>query len=99
MRTKADRAVDVLRESFKLEMEAGMIDDIIPEKETSIIAVVGDKMQHKPGIAAEIFSALGRQKINVKAISQGSSERNISIVIDSGTTKRLLTSCIGRFSR
>lgn len=78
---KADAAVSALQETFQLEMEAGMIDDIIPEKNTSIIAVVGDKMQHKPGIAAEIFSALGRQKINVKAISQGSSERNISVVI------------------
>ena len=84
---KADRAVEVLKENFHLEMQAGMIDDITPEKETSIIAVVGDKMQHKPGIAAEIFSALGRQKINVKAISQGSSERNISIVIDRRDTK------------
>jgi aspartokinase/homoserine dehydrogenase 1 len=78
---KADAAVMALEETFELEMEAGMIDDIIPEKDTSIIAIVGDKMQHKPGIAAEVFSALGRQKINVKAISQGSSERNISVVI------------------
>jgi bifunctional aspartokinase / homoserine dehydrogenase 1 len=79
---KADRAVEALEETFQLEFEAGMIDAIVPEKDTAIIAVVGDKMQHKPGIAAEVFSALGRQKINVKAISQGSSERNISVVID-----------------
>lgn len=79
---KADQAVNVLTETFHLEMEAGMIDDIVPETDTAIIAVVGDQMQRKPGIAAEIFSALGRQRINVKAISQGSSERNISAVID-----------------
>jgi aspartokinase/homoserine dehydrogenase 1 len=78
---KADEAVEALHEVFELEIEAGMIDTIMPEKNTAIIAVVGDKMQQKPGIAAEIFSALGRQKINVKAISQGSSERNISVVI------------------
>jgi aspartokinase/homoserine dehydrogenase 1 len=47
-------------------------------------------MQHKPGIAAEIFSALGRQRINVKAISQGSSERNISIVIDEKDNKKAI---------
>ena len=76
--------------SFHLEIEAGLIDDIIPEKNTSIIAVVGDKMQQKPGIAAEIFSALGRQKINVKAISQGSSERNISVVIDNKDNKKAI---------
>lgn len=78
---KAAAAVEALQETFRLEMEFGMIDAIIPETETAIIAVVGDKMQHKPGIAAEIFSALGRQRINVKAISQGSSERNISMVV------------------
>ena len=87
---EADAAVEALEESFRLEIEAGMIDTIIPEKETSIIAVVGDKMQHKPGIAAEIFSALGRQKINVKAISQGSSERNISVVIDGKDNKKAI---------
>ncbi|MBW6458407.1 MAG: ACT domain-containing protein [FCB group bacterium] len=63
-------------------MKAGMIDAIVPEKDTAIIAVVGDRMQHRPGIAAKIFGALGQKEINVKAISQGSSERNVSIVID-----------------
>ncbi len=78
---KTDLAIQILEETFQLEMETGMIDAIVPERDTAIIAVVGDKMRHKPGIAAEIFRALGRQQINVKAISQGSSERNISIVI------------------
>jgi aspartokinase/homoserine dehydrogenase 1 len=79
---KADIARESLEETFQLEMKAGMIDAIVPEKETAIIAVVGDRMQHRPGIAAKIFGALGQKEINVKAISQGSSERNISIVID-----------------
>lgn len=87
---KADSAIEAIHETFQLEIEAGMIDHIIPEKNTAIIAVVGDKMRHKPGISAEIFSALGRQRINVKAISQGSSERNISTVIDAADTGRAI---------
>ncbi len=78
---KADIAVEMLQETFFLEMKAGMIDAIIPENDTAVIAVVGDKMRHKPGIAAEVFGALGRKRINIIAISQGSSERNISIVV------------------
>ncbi|MBN2781333.1 MAG: bifunctional aspartate kinase/homoserine dehydrogenase I [Candidatus Marinimicrobia bacterium] len=78
---KADIAVEMLQETFFLEMKAGMIDAIIPENDTAVIAVVGDKMRHKPGIAAEVFGALGRKHINIIAISQGSSERNISIVV------------------
>lgn len=87
---KADEAVEALNLTFQLEIEAGMIEPVIPEKNTAIIAVVGDRMRHKPGISAEIFSALGRQHINVKAISQGSSERNISIVIDAADADRAI---------
>ncbi len=87
---KADAAVEAIHEAFKLEIEAGLIDSVTPEKNTAIIAVVGDKMRHKPGIAAEIFSAFGRKRINVKAISQGSSERNISVVIDAEDTERAI---------
>lgn len=78
---KTNIALQVLRENYQLEIEAGLIDDILPERDAAILAVVGDKMRHTPGIAAAVFSALGNKGINVKAISQGSSERNISIVI------------------
>ena len=87
---KAEAAVKAINQAFQLEIEAGFIDSVTPEEKTAIIAVVGDKMRHKPGISAEVFSALGRQKINVKAISQGSSERNISIVIDAIDTVRAI---------
>lgn len=78
---KTNTALQALRENYQLEIEAGLIDDILPERDAAILAVVGDKMRHTPGIAAAVFSALGNKGINVKAISQGSSERNISIVI------------------
>jgi bifunctional aspartokinase / homoserine dehydrogenase 1 len=78
---KTNTALQVLRQNYQLEIEAGLIDEIMPERDAAILAVVGEKMRHTPGIAAAVFSALGNKGINVKAISQGSSERNISIVI------------------
>ena len=51
-------------------------------RDCSILAVVGDGMAGTPGIAAKLFGALGGAGVNVRAIAQGSSERNISVVID-----------------
>src|SRR5699024_6272577 len=47
----------------------------------SIVAAVGDGMKRKPGISGQLFRSLGRNGINVRAIAQGSSERNISVVV------------------
>ncbi|MDD3965830.1 MAG: bifunctional aspartate kinase/homoserine dehydrogenase I [Candidatus Marinimicrobia bacterium] len=79
---KTNIALHALKENYQLEISAGLIDEILPERDATILAVVGEKMRHTPGIAAAIFGALGNKGINVKVISQGSSERNISIVID-----------------
>ncbi|MEE4311283.1 MAG: aspartate kinase [candidate division KSB1 bacterium] len=79
---EAERARTCLEDEFKLEMKARQIDAISVEDTLSIIAVVGENMRHTPGIAAKLFSALGSKGINVVAIAQGSSELNISLVVD-----------------
>ena len=56
----------------------------------SIIALVGDKMKSHPGISGKMFGALGRNGINVRAIAQGSSERNISAVISLADVKKAI---------
>ena len=59
----------------------------------AIVAAVGDRMRGTPGIAATVFSALGSAGINIIAISQGSSERNISLVVtdrDAGEAVRAI---------
>jgi len=66
---------------FQYEIAAGSIDEPSVETDCAIVSVVGDKMRHLPGLSGELFSALGKEGINVKVIAQGSSERNISIVI------------------
>ena len=71
-----------LEEEFSSELSNGLVDSIIMENSLSILAVVGEKMRFLPGLAGRLFSALGQNGINCSAIAQGSSERNISFVVD-----------------
>ena len=59
-------------------------------KNLIIVAVIGEYMRGTPGISGRLFSALGREHINVLAIAQGSSERNISFVINKKNRERAL---------
>lgn len=76
-----DLALEAIENEFALEMRAHIIDEVAVEKNLSVIAVVGENMCRTPGIAGKLFDALGKNGINVIAITQGSSELNISIVI------------------
>jgi len=84
------RAKDVISEAFAGELESGQIQSVEVTAEQSIVAVVGDGMAGTPGLAARFFGTLGRAGINVRAIAQGSSERNISAVVDSDEATRAL---------
>jgi len=86
----ADRASAVISEAFADELAGGQIQSVDLTRDQSIVAVVGDGMAGSPGIAARFFANLGRAGINVRAIAQGSSERNISAVIDSDDVTRAL---------
>lgn len=86
----AERAREVISEAFADEVAGGLIQSVEISDDQSIIAVVGDGMAGTPGIAARFFGTLGRAGINVRAIAQGSSERNISAVIDSDDATRAL---------
>ena len=76
-------AKKVIESAFESELKAGLITKIEATKGQSIIAVVGDEMTGQSGVAGQFFSTLGRAGINIRAIAQGSSERNISAVIES----------------
>ncbi len=76
---KAKAAIEA---EFALEIELRRVDPVEVENDLIIIAVVGEKMRKTTGLAGRLFSALGEKTINVIAIAQGSSELNISIVID-----------------
>ena len=83
----AKNAVD---NAFAHEIETGKVDPLVVEKELAIIALVGDNMKSHPGISGKMFGALGRNGVNVRAIAQGSSERNISAVISVGDVKKAI---------
>jgi aspartate kinase len=59
----------------------GFVDRVVAEKDACIIAVVGSGMKGTPGVAARIFGAVAREKINVRVVAQGSSEYNVSFVV------------------
>jgi len=94
---EADRAAAVVREVFDRELRHGQIQRVDVTRDCSILAVVGDGMAGTPGIAAKLFNALGTSGVNVRAIAQGASERNISVVIDTTQTARALGSVHASF--
>ena len=77
----AAKARRLLQKELQHEIATHRVADIIIEDDLSIIAVVGENMRQTPGIAGKVFQALGRSRINISAIAQGSSELNISAVI------------------
>jgi aspartokinase/homoserine dehydrogenase 1 len=87
---EATRAEDVVRRAFDSELRKGQIQRVEVSRGSSILAVVGDGMAGAHGVAARVFSALANAGVNVRAIAQGASERNISVVIDGRDTARAL---------
>ncbi|HVR69926.1 MAG TPA: aspartate kinase [Vicinamibacteria bacterium] len=79
--SEAPRAVAALRRAFKEELESALVDAVSARPGLAVVAVVGYGMAGTPGIAARVFAALATGGVNVIAIAQGSSERNISFVV------------------
>jgi len=86
----AERAELVISAAFAEELASGQIQSVDVTNGLSIIAVVGDGMAGMPGIAGRFFGTLGRAGINIRAIAQGSSERNISAVVNADESERAL---------
>ena len=87
---QSERAVAVTRRAFERELAEGQIQSVDVDPDLAILAVVGDGMAGTPGIAAKVFAALGSSTVNVRAIAQGASERNISVVVDGRSATRAL---------
>jgi bifunctional aspartokinase / homoserine dehydrogenase 1 len=79
---QAQRAIESLEKEFELDRLRGNIDRISAQEKIVILAVVGEGMKGTPGIAAKVFGALAERAINVISIAQGSSEYNLSLVVD-----------------
>jgi len=87
---EAERAARVVAAAFDREVKEGQIQSIQVDQGLAILAVVGDGMAGLPGIAGQVFNALGSAGVNVHAIAQGASERNISVVVDQKEATRAL---------
>lgn len=86
----ATAAEAALRRAFAAEISRGEIHRVSVGRDISVLAVVGDGMAGTPGVAARLFGALARTGVNIRAIAQGASERNISVAISSADTPRAL---------
>ena len=83
-------AEETINEAFILDIESKKLNPIRVERDLSIIALVGENMKNHQGISGRMFRALGNNNVNVKAIAQGASEKNITAVIDSKDIKKAL---------
>ncbi|MGA0012414.1 MAG: bifunctional aspartate kinase/homoserine dehydrogenase I [Flavobacteriaceae bacterium] len=93
----ADKAQSALNNRFELEISTGRMKPVRIESGLSIVALVGEHMKSQTGISGKLFSSLGANNINIIAIAQGSSERNISFVIDEKNVKKALNTIHERF--
>ncbi len=86
----AMRAQHALDAAFARELANGQIESVSVQPHISVLAAVGDGMSGTPGTAGRLFAALGRSHVNIRAIAQGASERNISVALDSADAARAL---------
>jgi bifunctional aspartokinase / homoserine dehydrogenase 1 len=77
----AKRTVEALRKEFAQDVAHEKVEHITVDPSIAVVAVVGENMRGTPGVAGRLFSALGRENVNIIAIAQGSSESNISFVV------------------
>ena len=93
----ADRAKAAIDKAFELEIAQNKIDPCIVEKDLCIVALVGESMKNHQGLSGKMFSTLGKNNVNIRAIAQGASERNISVVINEKDVKKALNTLHERF--
>jgi aspartokinase/homoserine dehydrogenase 1 len=87
---QAERAAALVRQAFERELKEGQIQSVEIDPDLAILAIVGDGMAGTPGVAAKVFNSLGGASVNVRAIAQGASERNISVVVEGRQAARAL---------
>lgn len=86
----ASQAKEVVDRAFQMEISAGKVDPLQVESGLAVLALVGEQMKSHPGVSGKMFGVLGRNGINVRAIAQGSSEKNISAVLSEKDIKKAI---------
>jgi aspartokinase/homoserine dehydrogenase 1 len=94
---EAQAVARALEAKFQRALDAGRIAKIEVLQKCSILAAVGQKMASTPGVSSMLFNALAKASINVRAIAQGSSEYNITIVVEQSESIKALKAAHSRF--
>lgn len=90
LNSDADVAEEAINKAFEVEISQNKVEPCIVEKNLCIIALVGENMKNHQGLSGRMFSTLGKNNVNIRAIAQGASERNISAVINERDVKKAL---------
>ena len=93
----AEDAKVAIDATFEIEIAQNKIDACIVEKDLCIVALVGENMKNHQGLSGKMFSTLGKNNVNIRAIAQGASERNISVVIAKKDVHKALNTLHERF--
>jgi aspartokinase/homoserine dehydrogenase 1 len=94
---EAQAAHTAITNAFARELSTGQINGVQVTRDISVLAAVGDRMAGTPGVAARLFDALARARVNVRAIAQGASERNISVALDARDATKALRAAHAAF--
>ena len=97
LNSDSDVAEEAINKAFEIEILQNKIEPCIVEKNLCIIALVGENMKNHQGLSGKMFSTLGKNNVNIRAIAQGASERNISAVINERDVKKALNTLHERF--
>ena len=95
--SEASKAKTVLDTTFEFEIAKKRLDPVKIENKAAIVALVGDNMYSHQGLSGKMFSTLGKNNVNIRAIAQGASEKNISVVIEEKDIKKALNTLHERF--
>jgi bifunctional aspartokinase / homoserine dehydrogenase 1 len=90
-------AIAALKTAFRAELADGLVSSVSELPECSILAMVGEQMQQRPGVSSRLFASLTRAGVNIRAMAQGSSEHNISVVVGSASESRALRAAHSSF--
>ncbi|KAI0562668.1 fusion protein of aspartate kinase and homoserine dehydrogenase [Gracilaria domingensis] len=90
-------ATESIRRAFRPELADGLISTVSSIPDCSILAMVGEQMQQRPGVSSRLFASLTRAGVNIVAMAQGSSEHNISVVVDAKSESRALRAAHSSF--
>ncbi len=93
----AERTTKALRQAFVADLEHHTVEHITLNSDVAVVAVIGEKMRGTPGLAGRVFGAIGAQGINIIAIAQGSSEFNVSFVVEGGAMQTAVAAIHNEF--